>query len=250
MKKSLFYLFAILFMAGTVTACSSSDDDKDVVSVDIVGEWKLDGAFNGDTVEKSPIELTIVRKAGVEDKDFSIMGFIPGEKAMEMGSGIAGGLVMKVLEEIIFLDDSNIIAKYKEMDGTKPTGEWITSPEGLASYKLLTNNSLLLKLDADAIIKEANIENEKIVSIVKEFLKDDFILACSFNDEVNKLKFSMDLLDITNKNINRAFEEILALPDEVLDGMGGKEFLEALSKELAVMFSNASKFEASILLKR
>lgn len=35
MKKSLFYLFAILFMAGTVTACSSSDNDKDENSLKV-----------------------------------------------------------------------------------------------------------------------------------------------------------------------------------------------------------------------
>lgn len=249
MKKNLLYLFAILFLAGSISACSSDDDDDVVSNEHIVGTWKLDPITIGENL--SPLELVIVRKNGVEDKDFSIMeGLLPGEAAMEMGSQLAGGVVGQVLDEIFFKENMNIVAKYKEMDGKEPIGEWLTSPEGLAKYKYLKGNKLLLSLDANAIIKEAQIENEMMISMINKFLKDDFKLLCTFNNDFTTLKITADLLDMTNKNIKPIFDSLLELPEEAFEDFLGKDFIENLAKELPVMFGNASKFEANFYLKR
>lgn len=250
MKKNLFYLFAIVFMAVGVTACSSSDDDS-VSNEKVVGVWELNGALKEDnTVESSPLLLNIKRKAGVADKDFIIMGLLPGETAMELGSSIAGGLIMSVLEEINFKDNLNIVAKYKELKDNKPTGEWLTSPDGLATYKCLSGDRLLLSLDSKAIIKEANLDNEIIEELIRKFLGQSLKLQCVFNEDLTTMTISVDLLSLTQKNIRPVFDSLLQLPDDLFEAIGGKDFFVGLSKELPVMFDNASKFEASILLKR
>lgn len=249
MKKNLLYLFAILFLAGSVSACSSDNDDEVVSNEHIVGTWKLDPIKIGENL--SPLELVIARKNGVKDEDFSIMGgLFKGESAMQMGSQIAGGIVGTVLDEIIFKENMNIVAKYKEMNGMEPIGEWLTSPDGLAKYKCLKGNRLLLSLDAKAIIKEAQIEDEMMISMINKFLKDDFKLLCTFNNDFTTLKITADLLEMTNKNIKPIFDNLLELPEKALEDLGGKDFIENLAKELPIMFKNASKFEANIYLKR
>lgn len=203
MKKKFIYLFAMLFVAGSFVACSSSnDDDKSTVT----GTWEMP------RTDGVAIEIVTNDKASqmfLEDD----LGNI---KAL---TGALGTFLGNMLQSVTF-DKGDIKASYNgdfSIEGktdaeiaayimgyifnSQKIENWIDSPSGLVSYKFKSNNVLALTLNIDAISQEANIDNS-----TRDILKEVFAKPI----ELKYLPKSEDELFVylDKSTINSIFETV------------------------------------------
>lgn len=170
MKKNLFYLFAIVFMAVGVTACSSSDNDKEM---SIEGKWTFVRYVEDKT---NGVILSVESESNATGEAEEIFGQIKSFSPM------VGILLSNLLQSVVLDTDKSVTASYngQEINGisdiapllfaVKDDIDWVSSSKGLASYENSKGN-LYLKLNAEAIIKEANIAPE-MHDIIKSSLKN------------------------------------------------------------------------------
>ena len=215
MKKNLFYLFAILFVASTVTACSSSDKDENLVEIDseIVGEWSL---FKS-TKDKYPVILKAQPKEGVTDDEYSLVvpGFIEEpylfSNAMSMGAMMGSHKLAPMLEAIEFRKNGEIVAKYLDINSDgKPVGEVKTSPEGLMKYSVNEKKSVIIVTPNAANIiekmKSDGTGNDMIYGLINQYLKGSFQLSYNLSDNNSAVAITVDLLDFSKANIYKIAE--------------------------------------------
>lgn len=252
MKKNLFYLFAIVFMAVGVTACSSSDDDKEKPLPEltkIVGEW---------APEQNIVMFTPMRKEGVSDDDYSISGGIftepyPLEDAMQMGSGLASEKLAPMLKAIEFKQSLEIVAAYFDIDEEGAIhGDVKFSPEGLMTYKFNeSNNSMVITPNAKNIIakmKEDKTGNEEVYALINKYLVGSFKAECVFSNKDNTkelVAIQLEVLPLVKENFEMISSTITNLLPPVL-----KPIVDPILSQIPTLLENTQSFKVSLNLNR
>ena len=244
MKKNLFTLLMVFGCVGLFAACSSSSKDE-VVEIDspLVGAWNLNEAgsviFNWEAIE------------GVSDKEFALkIPEIPNlmeaqdyevSSLVEMVKMILPGVLKTKIKTINFLENGNITAHY--FDGAD--NSWKDSPEGLATYKVLSKNKLSVQLHAKAIIEEAGIKDEQSIAAMTKYMIEPFVVNYDLGKDDNELDCFVDKAFVT-----KYMKELLPVLQSGVISEDAKPIVEDLLGQLKGLFEQTEKFELGLSLER
>lgn len=244
MKKNLFTLLMVFGCVGLFAACSSSSKDE-VVEIDspLVGAWNLNEAgsvvFNWEAIE------------GVSDKEFALkIPEIPNlieaqdyevSSLVGMVKMILPGVLKTKIKTINFLENGNITAQY--FDGAD--NSWKDSPEGLATYKVLSKNKLSVQLHAKAIIEEAGITDEQSIAAMTKYMKEPFVVNYDLGKDDNELDCFVDKAFVT-----KYMKELLPVLQSGVISEDAKPIVEDLLGQLKGLFEQTEKFELGLSLER
>ncbi len=133
MKKSLMYCCMFICAAGILAGCSKDDNEK---KSDLVGKWNVNAKAPMDMVWEAPDDVVI----SVGEMKLPVKGLLGMIKPK------LNGLVMSGLKDVSFTADGKIEATYKGKSST----DWMSAKD-YATYKVESNNKLMLYLDADKV---------------------------------------------------------------------------------------------------
>lgn len=248
MKKNLFYLFAILFMAGAVTACSSDDEEVFKIDAKLVGEWNL--------AEASPVILSAEAKAGVSEDEYVLNLPIFEEPynfsdALSTGAFMGGAKLKTMLESISFKENGEVVAKYYDIDAAgNPLGDAKISPEGLMTYSVSVDRPILrLVPNAKNIIakmKEDGTGNEMIYNLISTYLSGSFFIEYKLSNGDLALEIKADVLP----SAKRYFPKVAAMLGDVELSPEMKPMVDALLSDMPGILKNSKFIDAGLNLEK
>lgn len=246
MKKNLFFLFALICSMSLFTACSDDDDDK--IKDPVIGTWKVPAVEldENNSVIGGSVFMTW------EAPEDTYLSFGPVSLAIQMGSVI----LPQVLQDVTLSADGNIVATYSSagiaLPSEKPiTPVWETSPADYATFKLQGNGKMLLFLNLEKIIADANTKADitTVISQLLELVKNGIPVnyALSNNNEEVKIFIDKELMT-TIAAMGPAIAELI--PDD-LDALGSfGPMIKAILGDLPTAMSKTTKFELGLNLKK
>lgn len=246
MKKNLFFLFALICSMSLFTACSDDDDDK--IKDPVIGTWKVPAVEldENNSVIGGSVFMTW---EAPEDTLSSLPVSAISSLAILMGSVI----LPQVLQDVTLSADGNIVATYSsagiDLSGEKPiTPVWETSPADYATFKLQGNGKMLLFLNLEKIIADANTKADitTVISQLLELVKNGIPVnyALSNNNEEVKIFIDKELMT-TIAAMGPAIAELI--PD-ALGSFG--PMIKAILGDLPTAMSKTTKFELGLNLKK
>lgn len=249
MKKNLMSLLTLIGFVTIFAACSSDNDDSNRIKSPIVGTWTLDSVVKGDQMQQSPVQLVWTKKEGVAEEDFTInLGFMPmpiDEKVTTLIEQFAGAMLETVLQSVTFHNDANITAKYNEVTNDSENAKWVDSPKGLVSFSPMNETQIAVKLNIDAIVKEAEIADQSTIKLLNQFLSESIPVHYSINGE--KLRCYVDL-DFIGPKIDAIISVIKDLPEESLGSFGS--IIQIIIPQIPGLLENTDVFEIGLRLKK
>lgn len=243
MKKNLFFLFALICSMSLFTACSDDDDDK--IKDPVIGTWKVPAVEldENNSVIGGSVFMTW------EAPEDTYLSAIPS-LAIQMGSVI----LPQVLQDVTLSADGNIVATYSsagiDLSGEKPP-VWETSPADYATFKLQGNGKMLLFLNLEKIIADANTKADitTVISQLLELVKNGIPVnyALSNNNEEVKIFIDKELMT-TIAAMGPAIAELIPDDPDALGGFG--PMIKAILGGLPTAMSKTTKFELGLNLKK
>ena len=245
MKKNLFFLFALICSMSLFTACSDDDDDK--IKDPVIGTWKVPAVEldENNSVIGGSVFMTW------EAPEDTYLSFLP-VSAIQMGSVI----LPQVLQDVTLSADGNIVATYSsagiDLSGEKPiTPVWETSPADYATFKLQGNGKMLLFLNLEKIIADANTKADitTVISQLLELVKNGIPVnyALSNNNEEVKIFIDKELMT-TIAAMGPAIAELIPDDPDALGSFG--PMIKAILGDLPIAMSKTTKFELGLNLKK
>ena len=237
MKKNLFFLFALICSMSLFTACSDDDDDK--IKDPVIGTWKVPA-----------VEL---------DENNSVIGgsvFMPVSAIPSLAIQMGSVILPQVLQDVTLSADGNIVATYSsagiDLLGEKPiTPVWETSPADYATFKLQGNGKMLLFLNLEKIIADANTKADitTVISQLLELVKNGIPVnyALSNNNEEVKIFIDKELMT-TIAAMGPAIAELIPDDPDALGSFG--PMIKAILGDLPTAMSKTTKFELGLNLKK
>lgn len=242
MKKNLFFLFALICSMSLFTACSDDDDDK--IKDPVIGTWKVPAV---ELDENNSVIGGSVFMTWEAPEDTSLSFAIPS-----LGSVI----LPQVLQDVTLSADGNIVATYSSagiaLSGEKPiTPVWETSPADYATFKLQGNGKMLLFLNLEKIIADANTKADitTVISQLLELVKNGIPVnyALSNNNEEVKIFIDKELMT-TIAAMGPAIAELIPDDPDALGSFG--PMIKAILGDLPTAMSKTTKFELGLNLKK
>lgn len=242
MKKNLFFLFALICSMSLFTACSDDDDDK--IKDPVIGTWKVPAV---ELDENNSVIGGSVFMTWEAPEDTSLPFDIPS-----LGSVI----LPQVLQDVTLSADGNIVATYSsagiDLSGEKPiTPVWETSPADYATFKLQGNGKMLLFLNLEKIIADANTKADitTVISQLLELVKNGIPVnyALSNNNEEVKIFIDKELMT-TIAAMGPAIAELIPDDPDALGSFGPR--IKAILGDLPTAMSKTTKFELGLNLKK
>ena len=226
------------------TACSDDDDDK--IKDPVIGTWKVPAVELDEN--NSVIGGSVFMTWEAPEDTYLSFSAIPS-LAIRMGSVI----LPQVLQDVTLSADGNIVATYSsagiDHSGEKPiTPVWETSPADYATFKLQGNGKMLLFLNLEKIIADANTKADitTVISQLLELVKNGIPVnyALSNNNEEVKIFIDKELMT-TIAAMGPAIAELI--PDAL--GSFGL-MIKAILGDLPTAMSKTTKFELGLNLKK
>lgn len=246
MKKNLFFLFALICSMSLFTACSDDDDDK--IKDPVIGTWKVPAVEldENNSVIGGSVFMTW------EAPEDTCLSFVISSLAIRKGSVI----LPQVLQDVTLSADGNIVATYSsagiDLSGEKPiTPVWETSPADYATFKLQGNGKMLLFLNLEKIIADANTKADitTVISQLLELVKNGIPVnyALSNNNEEVKIFIDKELMT-TIAAMGPAIAELIPDDPDALGRFG--PMIKAILGALPTAMSKTTKFELGLNLKK
>lgn len=250
MKKNLFFLFALICSMSLFTACSDDDDDK--IKDPVIGTWKVPAVEldENNSVIGGSVFMTW------EAPEDTYLSFLPVSAIPSLAIQMGCVILPQVLQDVTLSADGNIVATYSsagiDFSGEKPiTPVWETSPADYATFKLQGNGKMLLFLNLEKIIADANTKADitTVISQLLELVKNGIPVnyALSNNNEEVKIFIDKELMT-TIAAMGPAIAELI--PDD-LDALGSfVPMIKAILGDLPTAMSKTTKFELGLNLKK
>lgn len=243
MKKNLFFLFALICSMSLFTACSDDDDDK--IKDPVIGTWKVPAVEldENNSVIGGSVFMTW------EAPEDTYLSFLP---VSAIPSFIQRGSVIlpQVLQDVTLSADGNIVATYSSA-GIDLTPVWETSPADYATFKLQGNGKMLLFLNLEKIIADANTKADitTVISQLLELVKNGIPVnyALSNNNEEVKIFIDKELMT-TIAAMGPAIAELIPDDPDALGSFG--PMIKAILGDLPTAMSKTTKFELGLNLKK
>ena len=165
-------------------------------------------------------------------------------------------ILPQVLQDVTLSADGNIVATYSsagiDLSGEKPiTPVWETSPADYATFKLQGNGKMLLFLNLEKIIADANTKADitTVISQLLELVKNGIPVnyALSNNNEEVKIFIDKELMT-TIAAMGPAIAELIPDDPDALGSFGPK--IKAILGDLPTAMSKTTKFELGLNLKK
>lgn len=249
-EKEFVFLFALICSMSLFTACSDDDDDK--IKDPVIGTWKVPAVEldENNSVIGGSVFMTW---EAPEDTylSFLLVSAIPS-LVIQMGPVI----LPQVLQDVTLSADGNIVATYSsagiDLSGEKPiTPVWETSPADYATFKLQGNGKMLLFLNLEKIIADANTKADitTVISQLLELVKNGIPVnyALSNNNEEVKIFIDKELMT-TIAAMGPAIAELIPDDPDALGSFG--PMIKAILGDLPTAMSKTTKFELGLNLKK
>ena len=249
MKKNLFYLFALICSMSLFTACSDDDDDtKDPV----IGTWKVPAV---ELDENSSIVGGSVFMTWDAPED-TYLSFLPVSALPSLAMQLGSTLLPQVLQNVTFGADGSIVASYSsagvDMSGESPvTPVWETSPADYATFKLQGNGKMLLFLNLEKIMAEANTKADitTVISQLLALVKNGIPLNYALSEDNKEVKIFIDKDFMTTiAAMGPAISELIPDDPDALGSFG--PMLKGILTDLPTAMSKTTKFELGLNLKK
>lgn len=243
MKKNLFFLFALICSMSLFTACSDDDDDK--IKDPVIGTWKVPAVEldENNSVIGGSVFMTW------EAPEDTYLSFAIPSLAIQMSV-----ILPQVLQDVTLSADGNIVATYSsagiDLSGAI-TPVWETSPADYATFKLQGNGKMLLFLNLEKIIADANTKADitTVISQLLELVKNGIPVnyALSNNNEEVKIFIDKELMT-TIAAMGPAIAELIPDDPDALGSFG--PMIKAILGDLPTAMSKTTKFELGLNLKK
>ena len=250
MKKNLFFLFALICSMSLFTACSDDDDDK--IKDPVIGTWKVPAVEldENNSVIGGSVFMTW------EAPEDTYLSFLPVSAIPSLAIQMGSVILPQVLQDVTLSADGNIVATYSsagiDLSGEKPiTPVWETSPADYATFKLQGNGKMLLFLNLEKIIADANTKADitTVISQLLELVKNGIPVnyALSNNNEEVKIFIDKELMT-TIAAMGPAIAELIPDDPDALGSFG--PMIKAILGDLPTAMSKTTKFELGVNLKK
>lgn len=246
MKKNLFFLFALICSMSLFTACSDDDDDK--IKDPVIGTWKVPAVEldENNSVIGGSVFMTW------EAPEDTYLSYLPVSAIPSLAIRMGSVKLPQVLQDVTLSADGNIVATYSsagiDLSGEKPI-VWETSPADYATFKLQGNGKMLLFLNLEKIIADANTKADitTVISQLLELVKNGIPVnyALSNNNEEVKIFIDKELMT-TIAAMGPAIAELI--PEDALGSFGPT--IKAILGDLPTAMSKTTKFELGLNLKK
>lgn len=253
MKKNLFFLFALICSMSLFTACSDDDDDK--IKDPVIGTWKVPAV---ELDENNSVIGGCVFMTTWEAPEDTYLSFLPVSVIPSLVIQMGSMILPQVLQDVTLSADGNIVATYSsagiDFSCEKPitiTPVWETSPADYATFKLQGNGKMLLFLNLEKIIADANTKADitTVISQLLELVKNGIPVnyALSNNNEEVKIFIDKELMT-TIAAMGPAIAELIPDDPDALGGFGS--MIKAILGDLPTAMSKTTKFELGLNLKK
>lgn len=248
MKKNLFYLFALICSMSLFTACS---DDDEKVKDPIVGTWKVLPVETDDTDAVIGGALSLIWDA----PEGTTLSFLPVSSVADLGNQLGSVLIPQVLRDITFGEDESIVATYSsagvDLSGENPIAPvWEKSPADYVSYKLQGNGKMLLFLNLDKILNDANTKSDmSAFSDLLAMVENGIPLNYEVSADENNLKVYIDKALMTR--IAAAAPALAGLIPDDPDALGSfGPMVKMILQDLPGVMEKTTKFELALKFKK
>ena len=253
--------FLLLLILGVTFFASCSDDDDDEKDA-IVGTWKVTSVqTENDSYVSGPLALNWEVEEGTK------LSIFPGwdmeiKDVAAMGEGFANIALVQVLKDITFQKNRQIVATYSDagvsLDSETPiTPSWKTSEAKYLSYKIVSENQLILYLNINNILAGADIDItsiqleaedlQKLMTFITKVTQEGISVSYVLSEDLDKLTITLDkalfdqvmpLLPVLAKLIpSESDNEMLALVQSILAQIPG-------------VWAKTTKFDISLKLEK
>lgn len=249
-EKEFVFLFALICSMSLFTACSDDDDDK--IKDPVIGTWKVPAVEldENNSVIGGSVFMTW------EAPEDTYLSFLPVSAIPSLAIQMGSVILPQVLQDVTLSADGNIVATYSsagiDLSGEKPiTPVWETSPADYATFKLQGNGKMLLFLNLEKIIADANTKADitTVISQLLELVKNGIPVnyALSNNNEEVKIFIDKELMT-TIAAMGPAIAELIPDDPDALGSFG--PMIKAILGDLPTAMSKTTKFELGLNLKK
>lgn len=173
--KKFFYLMALVCTLGVFTACSSDDDDPQIVRNEkIEGTWKLEDVTIKDLGDQGELYVGSAKFTWDCPADTKItidMGGFPMEMPVatvtSLVNNLANTYLPQILKDVTLTADGKINATYTDLpedagfaDASATISNW-KKAEGYATYKVASENLIYVTVNADKATESIDDAEEK-----------------------------------------------------------------------------------------
>lgn len=187
-----------------------------------------------------------------------VLGFIKADAAANMANGIVNQLLPSVLQSVTFTTDGKIYAVYaqasssdsEEDEATTPTAPTWMVAKDYATYQMVADNKLLVKLNNEKILSTVEDATAKaaLTAILNEF-KDGIPVNITWSNNNKSAYFFIDKDFAASLATNTVLNGLVnSLDDEALSGFGA--MIKAIVQQMPELMENTTKFEAGLILDK
>lgn len=186
-----------------------------------------------------------------------ILEFMEAKDAAQMANGLVNQLLPSVLQSVTFTTDGKIYAVYAQApssdsevdETTTPTAPTWMVAKDYATYQMVADNKLLVKLNNEKILSTVEDATAKaaLTAILNEF-KDGIPVNIAWSNNKSAYFFidkdfaaSVATNTVLNGMVN-------SLDDDALSGFAA--MIKAIVKQMPELMENTTKFEAGLYLDK